>query len=445
MNVVKALRTALIGVGLVLAGLSVAHAETISGGRYGDVELVRPSGSLRGFVVLFSGRAGWARSDQDAAEALARNGAMVVGVDLPRYAAKLATIQGEQCHPLVGDAENVAHQLQREVESNQYFSPILAGTGEGGLLAERMLAQAPDNTLAGAVVIDPETALDGRFELCAPDPTLIRSKGLPGFFELGATTGVTVKPVVLTKGAPIPARELDKGATTVDSLVALMEPHLQRRDSGTDSVADLPIVELPAAHPTDMLAVVISGDGGWRDLDKTVAETLQKQGVSVVGLDSLRYFWTPKSPEQTSHDLARILDRYSTRWHARHFALIGYSFGADVMPFAYNRLPDALREKVSFVSLLGFAHAADFQIRVSGWLGLPPSEQAFNVEPEIAKVPASRVQCIYGEDETDTLCPMLAGKGVAVVKTAGGHHFTKDYVALTQTILDGWKSEPGVR
>jgi type IV secretory pathway VirJ component len=104
-----------------------------------------------------------------------------------------------------------------------------------------------------------------------------------------------------------------------------------------------------------------------------------------------------------------------------------------------------LREKVSFVSLLGFAHAADFQIRVSGWLGLPPSEQAFNVEPEIAKVPASRVQCIYGEDETDTLCPTLAAKGVAVVKTAGGHHFTKDYVALTQTILDGWKSEPGVR
>jgi type IV secretory pathway VirJ component len=191
--------------------------------------------------------------------------------------------------------------------------------------------------------------------------------------------------------------------------------------------------------------VVISGDGGWRDLDKTIAETLQKQGVSVVGVDSLRYFWTPKSPEQTSHDLARILDRYSTRWHARHFALIGYSFGADVMPFAYNRLPDALREKVSYMSLLGFAHAADFQIRVSGWLGLPPSEKALNVAPEIARVPASRVQCIYGEDEDDTLCPSLAASGVAVVRTAGGHHFSKDYVALTKTILDGWKAQPDVR
>ena len=443
MNVVKALKTGLVAAVTVLAGLSCAHAETVSGGRYGDVELVRPSGALRGFVVLYSGRSGWAHTDEDAAEALARNGAMVVGVDLPRYAAKLATIHGEACHPLVGDAENVSHQLQREVESSQYFSPILAGTGEGALLAEHMLAQAPENTLAGAVAIDPETTLDERFNLCAIDPTVSRGKALPGFLELGATAGTTVKPTLPPKAPPVVVHKLDKGATTVDSLVALMEPHLQRRDSGADSVADLPIIELPAAHPTDMLAVVISGDGGWRDLDKTIAETLQKQGVSVIGVDSLRYFWTPKSPEQTSHDLARILDRYSTRWHARHFALIGYSFGADVMPFAYNRLPDALREKVSFMSLLGFAHAADFQIRVSGWLGLPASEKALNVGPEIAKVPPSRVQCIYGQDEDDTLCPSLAASGVAVVRTAGGHHFSKDYVALTQTILDGWKAQPG--
>jgi type IV secretory pathway VirJ component len=443
MKVVKVLKASLVVAAAWLAGLSCVHAETVSGGRYGDVELARPSGALRGFVVLFSNRSGWSHADQDAAEALARNGAMVVGVDLPRYAAKLATIRGEACHPLVGDAENVSHQLQREVESSQYFSPILAGTGEGALLAERMLAQAPDNTLAGAVAIDPDTTLDERFNLCAPDPALSRAPGLPGFLELGATDGTTVKPPEPKKKAPpIVVHKLDKGATTIDSLVALMEPHLQQRDSGADSVADLPLIELPAAHPGDMLAVVISGDGGWRDLDKTIAETLQKQGVSVVGVDSLRYFWTPKSPEQTSHDLARILDRYSTRWHARHFALVGYSFGADVMPFAYNRLPDALRDKVSFISLLGFAHAADFQIRVSGWLGLPPSERALNVAPEIARVPASRVQCIYGADEDDTLCPSLAASGVAVVRTAGGHHFTKDYVALTKTILDGWKAQP---
>lgn len=55
-------------------------------------------------------------------------------------------------------------------------------------------------------------------------------------------------------------------------------------------VSDLPLIELRAAQPTDLLAIVISGDGGWRDLDKTMALALQRDGVSVVGIDSLRYF-----------------------------------------------------------------------------------------------------------------------------------------------------------
>ena len=333
----------------------------------------------------------------------------------------------------------MSHRLQRSVESPQYFSPIVAGTGEGALLAERVLAQAPDNTIAGAVAVDPDAQLESRLKLCPPDPTLSRGKGLPGFLEVGATAGTPVRAAVHDTGKPVAIHQLGAGATTIDSLVALMEPHLQQRDSGADSVADLPLVELPAAHPGDRLAIVMSGDGGWLTLDRTIAQTLQKQGVSVIGWDSLRYFWNPKTPQQTAHDLARVLDRYSTRWHAKYFALIGYSFGADVMPFAYNRLPDALRTKVSYLSLLGPGRTADFQIHVTGLLGLPPSKMALRAEPEIAKVPPAQVQCIYGADERDTLCPSLAASGVSVVRTSGGANLNRDYASLSKTILDGWK------
>ena len=192
-------------------------------------------------------------------------------------------------------------------------------------------------------------------------------------------------------------------------------------------------------HASDMLAVVISGDGGWRDLDQTIARDLQLRGVSVVGVDSLRYFWSRKSPARTAHDLARVIDAYARRWHAKSIALIGYSFGADVLPFAYNRLPERLRAKVTLLSLLGFAPAADFEIRVGGWLGLPPSADALPAEPEIAKVPPELVQCFYGEGEQDTLCPALAHTGVVVFRTAGNHHFGRDYAHLTQLILNGWR------
>jgi type IV secretory pathway VirJ component len=393
-------------------------AETMSGGRYGTVTVTRPVGAMRGFVVLFSREGGWSTADQQAADALAKAGAMTVGVDSERYAANLAAKQ-ETCHHLDGDAEAVSHQLERLARSSRYFAPIVAGVGQGGALAKQILSMAPENTIAGAVSVDPSRALDPRFKPCPPDPTIVR-RAMPGFVE-SAPAGDTAK------------------------LVSLVTPHLRDGTADELDVSDLPLIELPAAKPSGLLAIVISGDGGWRDLDKTIAEALQRDGVSVVGVDSLRYFWSEKPPAQTSRDLARVMRTYMARWHATDVALIGYSFGADVMPFAYNRLPDALREKVAVMSLLGFAPSADFQIRVTGWLGMPASEKALKVAPEIAKVPPGIVQCFYGEQEKETMCPALANSGVELIRTQGEHHFGRDYVALEKRILASFRKQVAAR
>ena len=105
------------------------------------------------------------------------------------------------------------------------------------------------------------------------------------------------------------------------------------------------------------------------------------------------------------------------------------------MPFIYNRLPEPMRAQVSRLALLGLAHRADFQIRVTGWLGLPANDAALPVAPEISKVSPALVQCFYGENETDTMCPSLAGSGADVVRTSGGHHFGGDYGRLEKTII----------
>lgn len=395
----------------------------LPGGRYGDVIVVKPEGEIHGFVVLYSAAGGWSADDQNTAAALAKAGALTVGVDTARYAANLAKTR-ESCHQLVGDAEAVSHQLERQIKTSRYYAPIVAGIGQGGALARQVLAQAPENTISGAVTVAPAATLDPRFKMCPPDPTVSRRK-TPGFVDTAATGDAS-------------------------RLVALLEPHLRDGSADELDVSDLPLVELPAkpgaASPDgNLMAIVISGDGGWRDLDKTIAEALQKDGVSVVGIDSLRYFWSEKTPAQTSHDLARVMQTYMARWHASHVALIGYSFGADVIPFAYNRLPPALQEKVAVMSLLGFAPTADFQIRVTGWLGMPASDQALKVRPEFDKLPAKQVQCFYGATEKETLCPALAGTGVEVVKTGGDHHFGGDYLSLERRILAAFKKNIGAR
>ncbi|MFM0572163.1 virulence factor family protein [Paraburkholderia caledonica] len=404
--------------------LANAATTTIPGGRYGNVTVTQPVGPLRGFVVLYSQASGWSAADQQSAEALAKAGALTVGVDTARYAANLATDlaqKKETCNQLVGDAEALSHQLERQSQSSHYFAPIVAGTGQGATLAMQVLEQAPSNTIAGAVSVDAEPTLDRRFRPCPPDATIIRDK-IPGFVEKAST-----------------------GNADRARLVTLIAPHLQTLSAHDDDVSDLPLIELPAAHPNGLMAIVISGDGGWRDLDKTIAQALQKDGVSVIGWDSLRYFWSEKPPAQTSRDLARVMQTYGARWHAQHIALIGYSFGADVMPFAYNRLPDALRARVSLISLLGFAPDADFQIRVGGWLGMPASDKALKVRPELTRVPPAIVQCIYGADEEDTLCPALTKTGIEVIRTSGDHHFGGDYNALERRILAAFKKQSGVQ
>ena len=46
----------------------------------------------------------------------------------------------------------------------------------------------------------------------------------------------------------------------------------------------------------DTLAILLTGDGGWADFDKSLAAGLSAHGVPVVGWSSLGYYWTPRSP-----------------------------------------------------------------------------------------------------------------------------------------------------
>jgi len=419
-----------------------AHADTMPGGRYGEVHISRPYGRLRGFLILFSPLSGWSEADQQTGDALAEHNVLVVGVDTKKYLDTLAATQ-EACHSLVGDAEAISHQLQREFGTSNYFTPIMAGTYEGGILAEQVLSGAASNTIAGAVSINPAPVLDVRFKPCPPDPTIIHDPGLPGFWGIGSITALAlpIQSMVMRlqrEGAQVDTHVFTTGTSIADMVLALSKTHLGSRAPDEETVSDLPLIELPATQPRNMLAIVISGDGGWRDLDKTIARDLQGWGISVVGIDSLRYFWSKKTPVQAANDLARVIRSYAVHWNCKSVALIGYSFGADVLPFAYNRLPESVRNKVTLMSLLGFARSADFEIHVTGWLGMPPTSAALPVLPEISQVPPTLVQCFYGEKESDTICPQLTKLHMAVIRLSGGHHFGGGYEQLAHVIMDGW-------
>ena len=182
------------------------------------------------------------------------------------------------------------------------------------------------------------------------------------------------------------------------------------------------------------MAVIYSGDGGWRDLDKEIGEHLAERGVPVVGVDSLRYFWSRKQPEAIARDLAEIIESYGDRFGTDPRRTRRLLVRRGVLPFAITRLPAAVRDRVVLVSLLGLGPRVDFQIPPRAWLGDEPGDDAPPSLPELRKLDMARVQCFYGEDEDDTLCRDPALAGAEVIGTKGGHHFDGDYPALARRI-----------
>jgi len=209
--------------------------------------------------------------------------------------------------------------------------------------------------------------------------------------------------------------------------------------SGTrDDLRDLPLIEVAAGKTGgDFLAVHLTGDGGWGVTDKGLSAELAKQGIPVVALNSLRYFWTRRTPESASQDLARIMNRYTRVWGRRRVILIGYSLGADVLPFMYNRLPADLQEKVAVVALLGPSPSVEFEFHVTDWLGKSPGKRALRVLPEVEKITKAEIICFYGEEDKGNICRAIDPKLVHVkaVSLPTGHRFGRDFEPIARAIL----------
>ncbi len=196
----------------------------------------------------------------------------------------------------------------------------------------------------------------------------------------------------------------------------------------------LPLVEVPATQRgSDTLVVFVSGDGGWAAIDKSISKLLAAEGMPVVGLNSLQYFWTKRTPATASHDLQSIIDTYLARWQKSRVVLVGYSRGADVLPAMTSRLSTETKAKIRLLALLSPSPRADFEFHVMDWMR--DSNRGLPVRPELERIDQKTV-CIWGEDDRESLCNGLAMPQVKVVTLKGAHHFDGGYDKLARIILE---------
>ena len=207
-----------------------------------------------------------------------------------------------------------------------------------------------------------------------------------------------------------------------------------------DDVADLQITDIPPTKGyAHRIAIIITGDGGWAGLDRGVADALNADGVRVIGFSTLKFFWHKQTPDAAAQAIARVIAHYGKAYPDARFVLIGYSFGASLVPVVANRLPDDARKRVDGGVLISPDDEAVFEIHVGDWFGSTHHDEALPIGPEMqaSKVP---LVCVHGNDESDSFCLKPQPAQVKVVTLPGGHHYNGDYSALGKLIADNLPS-----
>ncbi|MGB8425942.1 MAG: AcvB/VirJ family lysyl-phosphatidylglycerol hydrolase, partial [Desulfobacterales bacterium] len=425
----------LLAVFFLLNGTTGARAEEngIRFGRFGELALYHRSERPSQVVLFVSGDGGWDKGGVELARDLATLDTLVVGIDINHYLKQLEN-SSESCVYPAADFEMLSQYIQKKFGYPQYTRPVLIGYSSGATLVYAALAQAPGNTFAGAIGLGfcPDLALSK--PLCrgsglewTPGPAGKGTNFLPATHlavpfvafqgitdpvcDAGKTkafmgqvnNGRIIMLPEVGHGFAVPKNWMPQLKNEFNRLV-LQTPEKSDLPSGV-ALAGLPLQEVAARGPaSDRMAVFWSGDGGWADLDKEVSGHLAARGVAVVGVNSLQYFWTRRTPDQIAKDLERIIGHYTALWHKEKVALIGYSFGADILPFAAARLSEAVKSRVVLMALLGPGLETDFEFHFGDWLGSRP-EGARPTKPEVLKLADTRLLCIFGEKEQESLCP----------------------------------------
>ncbi len=422
-----------------------------------------PEGTPKGLLLYLTGTPGWEAINAQRARVMADEGYLVAGVAADTLPAPQAS---GACWDLGGDLRALAQRLGEHHQIPADSLPILLGEGGGASLVYAALAQSPAHSFHAALTLGFCPTLPADARLCpagSPSRPLVRDGRLEPMARVETTwfalaggqgadcPGAGVADFVAridnarlvspqggagAEGATAPAQD---GLAQLRALLQWLDPRIHGQlvaSEAQEAIAGLPLTEVRAPQGAgSTLALMLSGDGGWAALDRGVAARLGAQGIDTLGWDSLAYFWKVRTPEEAAADLERVLRHYLDVWGKDRLILIGYSFGADVLPFLVNRLPRDLRSVLDLVVLLGAGPAATFEFHLSDWLSSAPSGATRPVIPELRRLSPTPLLCVYGSDEKESICPGLTGEGVLVRGLPGDHHFDGDYQGLADLIL----------
>ena len=193
------------------------------------------------------------------------------------------------------------------------------------------------------------------------------------------------------------------------------------------------IIYQPSSTVSKKMAIMLSGDGGWLGFNDTLAVAFAKKGYHVIGFNSRTYFWHRKTPEETAKVFSDLITKYGAEWNIKRIVLSGYSFGADVVPFIYNRLPGELKSKISKLQLLSPFLSTDFKVRLSDLIMTGNDNRTYKVKDEVQRITIP-IFCFYGASENPKPLADLSMKNFFIRTVPGDHHYLNSYRQIVHTM-----------
>jgi type IV secretory pathway VirJ component len=184
--------------------------------------------------------------------------------------------------------------------------------------------------------------------------------------------------------------------------------------------------------------IYLTGDGGWNSFSQELTDELAKNGYSIIALDTRKYFWNQKTPDQFAKDLKVILTVYFKAWNKDSFSIVGYSFGADVGAFLPAHLSADLSGRLKSMVLLSPGLSTGYVVKLKNMLNFGSADkEKYKIYPELLKqvVP---IWCIFGSDEESDLYKVINETDrLHKLTVPGAHRYDDNIVVLIRAILKG--------
>ncbi|MEO8146897.1 MAG: AcvB/VirJ family lysyl-phosphatidylglycerol hydrolase [Bacteroidia bacterium] len=468
----SSLLTALLLTVTLYVNASTQKADSLTFGHLGRVMIYKPAAAATSAVIFISGIEGLNKSMISIINSLTAMNALVIAVDYKKYIKNLEATKSKCVYP-AADFEELSQSVQKKLSIKHYMNPVLIGYSSGAALVYATIVQSPARTFAGAISINFTPEIKIKKEICHGNGLQVKPfKKLNGFELLpfpNLVASWTVLQAEKDKDFTVAECQLFTKKITNAHFVLLkdvnhkfvddkkwypqfktaFENTLSDFENRVNKTSVIKKAGAVAALPADMpltiteaekydaekpLAIIISGDGGWTDFDQSIADGLAQQQIPSAGLSSLKYFWERKNPSQSSADLLKLIQYYSSIWKRNKIVLVGYSYGADVMPFMASRLPLEVQNNIQCVALLSPSATVDFEFHVSSWFN-SSEDNSVATKPEIEKLDPKKLLIVYGSDENNDVIKTLNPSAARILKVPGGHHYNDNVEKVTEAIM----------